>query len=83
MLHWAKSRESYVSFVFRRITEELKRLDFSIPDIPIDNAAMLALARHMGLDCHPEGDFAAAAWAAVIKEYCELYRIGFRWLPNG
>jgi hypothetical protein len=83
MLDWAKSREPWLKFVYRRFMEELKVLDFSIPDIPVDAAALVALARHMRLDSHPAGDFAVAAWAAVVKEYCELYRTGFRWVPNG
>ena len=82
MLDWAKSREHFGAFLFRRITEELKLLDYSFPDVPIGPDALLALARHMHLGHHPGGDLPFAGWAALIKEYCELYRAGFRWVPN-
>lgn len=83
MLDWAKSREPYLKFVSRRFMEELKALDISIPDVPINATVLAALARHMRLDYHPEGDLPFAAWAAVVKEYCELHRVGFRYVPNG
>lgn len=85
MLQWAKSREYWPAFAIRRVTEELKLLDATILDAPINTAALVSLARHMHLARHPrlpEGDPAFAGWAAVIKEYCELNRIGFRWEPN-
>jgi HNH endonuclease len=82
MLDWAKSREHYLVWVFRRLTEELKLLNVAVPDVPVNPTAISALARHMRLDRHPAGDFAFAAWAAVFKEYFELHRIGFRWVPD-
>jgi hypothetical protein len=64
--------------------EEIKVLDISIPpDIPVNPFALIALARHMRLDYHPAGDLPFSGWAAVVKEYCELHRIGFRSVPNG
>ena len=81
MIDWINRQENYISWMMRRIEEELRAID---PNLPEDGAAlnlgweefhrmMNLAARGMQLAYHPEGEIFASV-AAMVSNVVQSFK---------